>query len=117
AEELADGTVRVENLSQKQPVALDDDDALEPGAWRCLTPPARLTVGDTVIDVESAAGDHGVLLETVARPWQAGTAGEPRPSLRRPGLQRHHPAARPGGAADLLPGGAEDGPEREPARD
>jgi signal transduction histidine kinase/CheY-like chemotaxis protein len=84
-EELADGKVRVENLSQKQPIVLAAADAIHPGGWRCLTPPLCLTVGDTAIDVEPAEAGDGDLLETVARPWQALKAGEARPSLRELG--------------------------------
>src|SRR5262245_31506134 len=56
-EPLPSGEVRVENLSQKQPVVLADNQAIPPGGHRNLLPPQRFTVGDTVIDVELAPED------------------------------------------------------------
>src|SRR5438874_2170983 len=51
-EELPSGDVRVENLSQKQPVVLSPLESIPPGGRMSLPLPARLQVGETVIDVE-----------------------------------------------------------------
>src|SRR5262245_19298060 len=58
-EEMPDGRVRVENLSQKQPILLDAQPAVPPGGLRELDLPARLVIGDTTVLAES------VLVESV----------------------------------------------------
>jgi signal transduction histidine kinase len=51
-EELPGGSVRVENLSARTPVAVDNQSLLTPGQ-SCEAPlPVRLGIGQTVIDVE-----------------------------------------------------------------
>ncbi len=51
-EELPDGTLRVENLSGRAPVAVDNHSLLTPGQVCDCPMPVRLGVGETVIDVE-----------------------------------------------------------------
>ena len=53
-EELPTGQVRVENLSQKQPVLMLGNDTILPGQRRDLLPPFRITIGDTGIDFSPA---------------------------------------------------------------
>src|SRR5262245_48203671 len=45
--------VRVENLSQRNPVWFSDNTSLAPGASRDCPLPLRLTVGETLVDIES----------------------------------------------------------------
>lgn len=69
-EETADGRIRVENLSQKQPIWLSPTVNIQPGHKQDLSLPTRLTVGDTHIDVELTDGDtiRRDLLGTIASP-------------------------------------------------
>src|SRR4051794_16392985 len=75
-EELANGEVRIENLSQKQPIVLPDTNIIAPGTRRQLTRPIRLGVGDSYIDVEPALpeGLHRDALETILQPLRGGLA-------------------------------------------
>jgi len=70
-EELPDGSLRVENLSARAPVAVDNHSLLTPGQVCDCPLPVRLGVGETVIDVEAVrqeeASDHFL---TVAAPVQ-----------------------------------------------
>jgi adenylate cyclase len=50
-EELPDGRARVENLSQRRDVALEDGTVLAVGSQRDLPLPLRMTVGDTLIEI------------------------------------------------------------------
>src|SRR5437868_3143961 len=50
-EELATGQVRVENLSRKQPIWLSAESFIDAGQTCDLALPARLMVGDSVIDL------------------------------------------------------------------
>lgn len=71
-EELADGRLRVENLSTKQLIWLSASSSIAPGNVFELNVPVRLMVGDSVIDVEPALEDtiRRELLGTVAQPVQ-----------------------------------------------
>ena len=68
--EEADGGVRVDNLSARNSIRVSDNTAIATGVRRDLRPPVRLTVGETVIDVEllpeDKTGDGP--LETIASP-------------------------------------------------
>ena len=68
--ELDNNRLRVENLSGKQPIWLSASSSIQPGSAFDLDLPARLTVGDSVIDIEPASGDtvRRELLGTVAQP-------------------------------------------------
>jgi signal transduction histidine kinase len=69
-EALGPARIRVENLSQKQPIMLSPTSSIQPGGRLDLDLPARLTVGDSFIDVEASSGDpiSRELLATVASP-------------------------------------------------
>ena len=72
-EQTPTGEMRVENLSTKQPIVLGED-AIPPGSTATLTPPVRLRVGDSFIDVEPALPeeiDHDTL-KTVMQPLRRG---------------------------------------------
>src|ERR1700722_2048758 len=56
-EELMDGRIRVENLSQKQPIWLSANSNIAPGGAFEFELPLRLTVGDSVIDLEPGLSD------------------------------------------------------------
>jgi signal transduction histidine kinase len=79
-EELANGKLRIENLSTKQPVWLGPERNIAPGGSAELTLPLHLKVGDSVIDLEAGHDDNvrTELLETVAQPLQQAPA-QPRP--------------------------------------
>jgi signal transduction histidine kinase len=68
--ELAGNRLRVENLSGKQPIWLSANSSILPGGAFDLDLPARLTVGDSVIDIEPSSGDsvRREFLVTVAQP-------------------------------------------------
>ncbi len=73
-EELPAGKLRVENLSQKQPIWLSASSNIPPGAVLDLELPVRLTVGDSVIDIEPATVDSArrEYLNTIAQPLRRG---------------------------------------------
>src|SRR5262245_30548169 len=72
-EELPNGDVRVENLSQKQPIIISAREQVPPGAAEVLAVPLRLRLGDTTIDVEPAFPEtpHSDQLQTIAVPVRA----------------------------------------------
>jgi adenylate cyclase len=55
--EEINGKVKVENLSQKNPVRLGDSGLVDPGKSCDLMLPVRLTIGETIIDVEPTLAD------------------------------------------------------------
>jgi len=57
-EELPNGNIRVENLSGRTPVAVDNQSLLTPGQTCDCPLPVRLGVGETVIDVEWVRPDE-----------------------------------------------------------
>jgi adenylate cyclase len=68
-EELSGGRLRVENLSEKNPIRLADEGILDPLQSVEVTLPLRLALGETLVEVEAADGD--ILrkeLETLAQP-------------------------------------------------
>ncbi len=69
-EELPTGKVRIENLSQKQPIILSTGLGIPPGGRSEVEVPFRFTVGDTTVDVETSEGDlvRREMLATVAKP-------------------------------------------------
>jgi signal transduction histidine kinase len=81
-EELPNGQIRVDNLSQKQPIVLAGNVGFPPTTSRDLTPPTRFTIGDTTIDVDVASPDsvQRDWLQTVATPLRRKTA-EVSPSV------------------------------------
>jgi signal transduction histidine kinase len=81
-EELPNGQIRVDNLSQKQPIVLAGNVGFPPTTSRDLTPPTRFTIGDTTIDVDVASPDsvQRDWLQTVATPLRRKTA-EASPSV------------------------------------
>ncbi len=77
-EELDDGRVRIENLSQRNSIRLSDNSAIPTGGSRELTPPVQLTVGETTVEIERHPSDSGErLLQTLASPF-------PRHSIEAP---------------------------------
>src|SRR5262245_42669841 len=69
-EELPQGHVRLENLSQRNPIRLADGSTISPGESRELPLPARVAVIDTLIEIEPLPGDpiRPEILETIAQP-------------------------------------------------
>ncbi len=68
-EELPTGTVRVENLSEKSPIRLADGTVLEPLAAQETPLPLRLTLGETLVEVERLADEvRRTELETLSQP-------------------------------------------------
>jgi adenylate cyclase len=78
-EEASVGQLRIENLSTKNPIRLADNSIIAPGATRILALPARLTVGETLIEIEPVSADDAVPRESLL------TVAQPPRSLRRPG--------------------------------
>src|SRR5215468_7288827 len=74
-EERPRGTIRVENLSQRNPIWFADNTSLQPNGVRECPLPVRLTVGETLVDVEPAsaepAGGGKEMLETISQPLRA----------------------------------------------
>ena len=69
-EESAGGKVQIENLSARNPVWLADNTSLTPGSKSSLELPVRLTVGETLIDISSAAAapSSNDVLATIQKP-------------------------------------------------
>ncbi len=86
-QETPTGKLRVENLSLKQPIWLSANSSILPAGSFELDLPARLSVGDSVIDIEPATGDtvRREYLATVAQPVRAKAPGESGPGLTRIG--------------------------------
>jgi adenylate cyclase len=67
--ELADGRVRIENLSQRNSIRLDDHSVIPIGTSREVAPPVHLTVGETTVDIEpNQPESEERLLQTIASP-------------------------------------------------
>jgi adenylate cyclase len=67
-EELPAGKVRVENLSEKSPIRLGDGGVVEPLAAHEAPLPLRLTLGETLVELERADDVSRDQLETLAQP-------------------------------------------------
>lgn len=68
-EEQEDGTVRIENLSSRNSIRLHDNSNITPGDAGFVRPPARMMVGETLIQVELVADPVAEApLETIAAP-------------------------------------------------
>jgi len=67
-QELEDGRVRIENLSQRNSIRLNDDNTiLAVGASREIVPPVHLVVGETTVDIERVQpGPEERLLQVIA---------------------------------------------------
>ncbi len=86
-ESLPNGLVRVENLSNKQPLAFASSAPVGPGERRDCTLPLRFVVGDSTIDVEDVAPDavERTLLETIDQSPLVRRGGPLQPSLKQLG--------------------------------
>src|SRR6185437_10849644 len=68
--ELADGRVRIENLSQRNSIRLNGGGVIAVGNSREVLPPIHLTVGETTVEIERPQPDSGErLLQTIASPF------------------------------------------------
>ncbi|MDR3638646.1 MAG: adenylate/guanylate cyclase domain-containing protein [Isosphaeraceae bacterium] len=68
-EELPGGRIRLENLSRKVTVNLASGEVLLPGDLREVMPPVRMTLGETVLQLEGADDEpEEQSLQTIARP-------------------------------------------------
>jgi adenylate cyclase len=68
--ELEDGRVRIENLSQRNSIRLDDSSVIPIGTSREVTPPIHLSVGETTVDIERGQPESEErLLQTIASPF------------------------------------------------
>lgn len=69
AQELDNGLVRIENLSQRNSIRLSDGSVISIGASRELETPIRLMVGDTTLEIDRPRPDSAErLLQTIASP-------------------------------------------------
>src|SRR5215217_6228061 len=72
-EELPFGRVRVQNLSKRFPVWLATSQTIDPGATCDVALPIRLTIGETLLQVEEIKEDAASeSLRTVERPYRPG---------------------------------------------
>jgi adenylate cyclase len=70
AQELDDGRVRIDNLSQRNSIRLSDNSAIATGGSREMSLPVQLTVGETTIEIERSPSDSSErLLQTIASPF------------------------------------------------
>jgi adenylate cyclase len=81
-QELDNGRVRIENLSQRNSIRLSDSTAVATGASRELPLPVHLTVGETTVEIEHPESDSGErLLQTIASPFPRRTVESPHATL------------------------------------
>jgi adenylate cyclase len=81
-EELPAARLRVENLSDNRPIVLADTTVLAPRAAREVPLPLRLTIGETLVEIDAAADDVGRdRLETLAPPVRPGDGADSTVSL------------------------------------
>src|SRR5579875_2669995 len=67
--ELEDGQVRIENLSQRNSIRLNDDTILATGTSREVALPVHLLVGETTVDIERPQPESEErLLQAIASP-------------------------------------------------
>lgn len=74
-EEREGNRVRIENLSQRNPVWFTDKTSLPPGFSQEFSLPIRLTVGETLVDIEAvyshdSSSFRDPMLQTIASPRQ-----------------------------------------------
>jgi adenylate cyclase len=75
-EEQADGQLQVENLSARNSIRLADNSIIDKGETRILRAPTRLTVGETLIDIEAVVDPiANAPLESINAPLR-----QPRPA-------------------------------------
>jgi adenylate cyclase len=69
--ELESGRVRVENLSQRNSIRLDDNSVIDLGTSREFAPPVHLMVGETSVDIERAQAPDSEerVLQVIASPF------------------------------------------------
>jgi adenylate cyclase len=68
--ELEEGLVRVENLSLRNSIRLDDSTVIVTGSSRDFAPPVHLMVGETSVDIERPQPESEErLLEVIASPF------------------------------------------------
>jgi adenylate cyclase len=86
-EEAGGGKVRLENLSQRVAIVLADGAALGPGDVNVVDLPTRLSVGTTLIEIETGPEDEDLdraTLRTIEQPVRA-AAGRPVVPISRLG--------------------------------
>jgi adenylate cyclase len=80
--ELEDGRVRIENLSQRNSIRLENNQIIATGAGQDLMPPVHLTVGETTIEIERPQPGSGErFLQTIASPFPQHTGASPYTTL------------------------------------
>lgn len=68
-EETGPGNIRIENLSQRNSIRLNDNSVIATSSRRDFPSPVRLTVGETIIDIEVVEDKSGEgPLETISAP-------------------------------------------------
>lgn len=68
--ELESGRVRIENLSRRNAIRVNDNTIIATGASREAMPPVLLTVGETSVEIEHPRPEPGEqLLQTIASPY------------------------------------------------
>ncbi len=81
-DELGDGQLRVENLSTRNDILLSDQTVIAPATSRVIVVPARLTVGETLIDFELGPSQtdraEAGPLRTIEQPVRSVAAEAPR---------------------------------------
>ena len=95
-EPQTDNTVLLRNLSAKVTIRLADGTLMEPGRELCASLPARLQIGETLVEIESRDPEESSVdaaaLRTIRAPLAAGsrraddgTSIEPFPGIGRDG--------------------------------
>src|SRR5262249_8623637 len=110
-EELPDGRIKAETLSLRNSIRLPDNSLIDKGETRQLRPPARLTVGETLIDIEVVVDPiAGAPLETIGAPLRVARAAVATSDAARAAAATQPQASLP--AASLLEMGKAPAPER-----
>jgi adenylate cyclase len=80
-QQLEDNRIHLRNLSTKVTIRLADGSLIEPGRELSATLPARLQIGDTLVEIEARNPDESAVdpaaLRTIRPPLAAGSYGQP----------------------------------------
>jgi adenylate cyclase len=82
-EELPGNSIRITNLSQRNPIWLGDNTTVAPGQANDLPLPVRLTIGETTIAVDPGAPDPvgNDTLATIAKPVRPSGLSSKKPTV------------------------------------
>ena len=101
-EEHPDGRVKIDNLSARNSIRLPDNSTIDVGKATLLKPPVRLTVGETLIDIEGVVDPvASAPLETIGAPMRVVRAAVKSEAAARAAAATQQPPSLPPGVSLL----------------